>query len=65
MGVTAPVVEEGDLTQVEMDAFFARNRDALNESLREVRANLAKGIRAKRTIKEIIADGKKRYAARA
>ena len=61
MGVTAPTFEQADLTEAQIDAFVARNRDALNESIAQSRAEVAQGIYSKRTVAEIIADGRKRF----
>ena len=51
---------EPELTEREVDAFIARNRDALNASIRKSRAEAAQGIFARRSITQIIADGRKR-----
>jgi hypothetical protein len=46
-----------------VDAFIARNRDALNESIETSREEVARGIYSKRTVDEIICAGMKRHGA--
>ena len=45
----------------QIDAFVARNHEALNESIAQSRAEVTQGIYSKRTVAEIIADGRKRF----
>ncbi|HEY1751897.1 MAG TPA: hypothetical protein VGG29_11565 [Caulobacteraceae bacterium] len=47
----------------DVDAFVARNRDELNDSIRRSRRELAAGKQSRRTIGDIIADGRKRHGA--
>ncbi len=64
MGATAPVVDNDEFTAAEMDTFFARNHDVLNESIERSIAQLDQGIHSKPTIPDIIADGRKRHSAK-
>ena len=57
-----PAVEADERHQGDVDAFIARNREALNASIRRSRAEVGKGIQSSRTIDEIIADGRKRHS---
>jgi len=50
--------------QDDVDKVIARNRDALNASIRKGREEMAGGAQATRTINDIIADGRKRHGAR-
>ena len=43
-------------TEVEMEAWIARNRDAINESLREARQELAEGKTEPWTMDDIMAE---------
>jgi hypothetical protein len=59
--LTQPVPDdEGDvgpaLSEAEMDAWIARNRDAINESLREARQELAEGKAEPWDMEEILAE---------
>jgi hypothetical protein len=47
----------------DVDQVIARNRDALNASIRIGREEIARGVKASRTIDDIISDGRKRYGA--
>ncbi len=62
----APVLDVGadERYQPDVDAVIARNRDALNASIRISREEVARGIQATRTIDDIIADGRKRHSGR-
>ena len=40
--------------------FIARNRDALNESIRQSRKELGKGVHSSRTVDQIVAEGRSR-----
>lgn len=53
----APSSVEGDQ---QIDRFIARNREALNEALRRSRAEVSSGMISKRTVEQIIADGRRR-----
>ena len=54
-------IESDELHQPEIDAFIARNREVLNESIRRSLDELARGIVSERTIQDIIADGMRRH----
>jgi hypothetical protein len=54
-------IESDELHQPEIDAFIARNRDALNESVSQSLDELARGVKSDRTIQDIIADGLRRH----
>ena len=58
-----PAVEADERHKDDVDAFIARNREALNASIRCSRAEVGKGVQSSRTIDEIIADGRKRHGA--
>jgi antitoxin ParD1/3/4 len=65
--LTQPVPDdEGDfgpeLSEAEMDAWIARNREAINESLREARQEFAEGKAEPWDSEEIIAGALKRMA---
>jgi antitoxin ParD1/3/4 len=65
--LTQPVPDDGDdfgpeLSQAEVDAWVARNRDAINESLREARQEFAEGKAEPWNSEEIIAGALKRMA---
>ena len=58
---TQPVPEDDEpfgpeLSEAEMDAWIARNRDAINESLREARQELAEGRAEPWDMDEIMAE---------
>lgn len=59
--IASLAIESDELHQPEVNAFIARNRDALHESIRRSREEFAKGVYSKRTISDIIADGRKRH----
>jgi hypothetical protein len=54
-------IESDELHQPEIDAFIARNRDVLNESIRQSLDELERGVVSQRTIQDIIADGMRRH----
>jgi len=56
-----PAVEDDERYRDEMDAFIARNRDALNDSIRRGRKEFAEGKMSSRTIDDIIAEGRKKF----
>ncbi|MEO6341233.1 MAG: hypothetical protein ABIO39_14420 [Caulobacteraceae bacterium] len=57
---TLPIeADERDRDQV--DAFIARNREALNESIALSRREAAEGQTSPRTIEDLIADGRRRH----
>jgi hypothetical protein len=47
----------------DVDAFIARNREALNESIRRSRREVGEGVQDDRTVGQIIAEGRKRHGA--
>ena len=47
--------EEAELSDADIDAFIRRNRDELNRSIAEARADLAAGKVSTLTMEEIIA----------
>jgi hypothetical protein len=57
-------IEADERHQDEVDAFVSRNRDALNESIRRSRQEIGEGVYSKRTIDELIADGRRRNRSR-
>ena len=63
MGAAMPAVGADELHQADVDAFIARNRDVLNESIRISRAEVARGIHSKRAVADIVAAGMKRHGA--
>jgi hypothetical protein len=54
-------IESDALHQPEIDAFIARTRDVLNESIRQSLYDLERGVVSQRTIQDIIADGMPRH----
>jgi len=58
-----PAVEADERHQADLDGFIARNRDALNASIRRARAEAPDNRQDSRSISDIIADGRKRHAA--
>ena len=57
-----PPVEADERHKDDVDAFIARNREALNASIRRSRAEVGKALQASRTIDEIIAVGRRRHS---
>lgn len=62
--VTLPAIEADELHQPEIDAFIARNRDVLNESLNRSYEEVARGEYAIRTVEQIIEEGTERFRSR-
>jgi len=62
--VVALPIEADERHQDEVDRFISRNRDALNESIRRSRKEVDQGVHSKRTIGELIADGRRRNKSR-
>lgn len=58
-----PAVEADERHQADVDAFVGRNSEALNESIRRSREDVARGVRSRRTIDDIISDGRRRHGA--
>ncbi len=59
-----PAVEDDERYRDEVDAFIARNRDALNASIRRGRKEVTEGDLPTDTIEDIIAEGRRRYGER-
>ena len=53
-----PPVEADERHKDDVEAFIARNREALNASIRRSRAEVGKSLQSSRTIDEIIVDGR-------
>ena len=64
MGATMPAIEVDELYTDQVDAFVARNRDALNESFNESIAELDAGVFSPRTIADVISDGHRRHGVK-
>jgi hypothetical protein len=63
MGATMPAIEADELHRDDVDAFIARNRDVLNESIEISREEVARGTYSRRTVDDIIAAGMKRHSS--
>lgn len=48
------------LSEADVDAYVAENRDGLEASIKRARADFAKGIHSPRSVGDIIAEGKRR-----
>jgi hypothetical protein len=59
--VASVAIESDELHQPAIDAFIARNRGVLNESIRRSLNELERGIVSELTIQDIIADGMRRH----
>jgi len=59
-----PTIEDDERHRDLVDDFIARNRDALNDSIRRSRRELARGERSTKTIDDIVAEGRKRHTKR-
>ena len=55
-------IEDDERHSDQVDAYIERNREALNESIRKSRKEIADGNGSSRSIDEIIADGRRRNA---
>jgi hypothetical protein len=55
---------EPQLTEREIDEFISRNRDALNASIKNSRRQASQGVFAKRSVAQIIADGRRRHRSK-
>ena len=53
-------IEADERHQDQVDGFIARNRDALNDSIRRSRKEVEKDIYSTRSIDDIISDGRRR-----
>ena len=64
--LTQPVPDDGDfgpeLSEAEMDAWIARNRDAINESIREADREFAEGKAEPWDMDEMLADLRAEFA---
>jgi predicted RNase H-like nuclease (RuvC/YqgF family) len=56
-----PAVEDDERHTVDVDDFVSRNRDALNQSIHEARQDVAAGKVSKKTIDDIVAEGRSRH----
>jgi predicted RNase H-like nuclease (RuvC/YqgF family) len=54
-------VEDDERHSDQVDDYISRNRDALNESIRKSRKELAEGKVSKKSISDIIAEGRRRH----
>ena len=54
-------IEADERHEDQVDGFIARNRDALNESIRQSRKELIKGVHSPRTVDQIVAEGRSRH----
>ena len=64
--LTQPVPDEEEefgpeLSEAELEAWFERNRDALNESIREARQEFAEGKAEPWDFEEMLADAKREF----
>jgi hypothetical protein len=59
--LSALPIEADERHQVDIDAYIVRNRDALNASIAQSRAELADGTVSTRSVDDIIASGRRRY----
>jgi hypothetical protein len=54
-------IESDERDRDQVDAFVARNREAIDASIRQSRQELAEGKVSKRTVDDIIAEGRGRH----
>jgi len=59
--LSALPIEADELHQADSDAYIVRNRDVLNASIVQSRAELASGTVSTRSIDDIIASGRRRH----
>ncbi len=57
-------VEDDERHSDQVDSFIARNRDALNASIRKGRKELAEGKTSSKSIDDIVAEGRRRHSSR-
>jgi len=57
----APSIEDDERHTSHTDDFVSRNRDALNESIRNARDDVAAGRVSKKSIADIVAEGRSRH----
>jgi len=55
------LIEDDERHRDQVDGYIARNRDALNESIRRSRREFAEGKISSKTFDDIIAEGRKRH----
>lgn len=55
-------IEDDERYRDQVDGYIARNRDALNESLRRARQEFAEGKVSTKSFDDIVAEGRKRHA---
>lgn len=60
----AAPVEDDERHTTELNDYVTRNRRALNASLDQARAEFAAGKVSKKSVKDIIAEGRRRHAAK-
>jgi antitoxin ParD1/3/4 len=53
-------IEDDERHRYQVDGYVARNRDALNESIRRTRQEFAEGKISAKSFDDIIAEGRKR-----
>ena len=58
-----PAVEDDERHRDEVDDFLSNNRDALNASIKHSREELAKGNISKKSIDDIISEGRKKHGS--
>ncbi len=56
-------VDADERHQGDVDGFVARHRDELNASIARSRGEIDAGAQSRRTVADIIADGRKRHGA--
>jgi hypothetical protein len=54
-------IEADERHENQVDEFIARNRPALNKSIRQSRKELAEGVHSSRTFDQIVAEGRGRH----
>jgi hypothetical protein len=60
VGASLPI-EDDERHRDQVDGYVARNRDALNESIRRARQEFAEGKISTKSFDDIIAEGRKRH----
>ena len=55
-------IEDDERHSDAVDSYIARNRDALNSSIKKSRADLANGHAGTKSVEDIIRDGRSRYS---
>jgi predicted RNase H-like nuclease (RuvC/YqgF family) len=57
-----PAIEDDERHREAVDDFVTRNRDALNNSIRRSRQEVADGKYSRKSLGDIIAEGRKRHS---